>query len=480
MFPSREIGFARLYFVLQQAGVVALFWLSYLVVDLLRFEGGLSPAPYVEGTVVLLAAALLEFFSRDPETRSPQGLDREELAGVSHRQVLFVLVTIFGAMVMLKDDSLSRVFLVTFFGLSFPWILWTNRYGYRVLYRVLYRSNEKGLSETVVVGEPDEVARFCSEGGLAQPPGTRLLGCVPVPPEIPGLPGISGSAVPFDTGLPILGRFEDLRSVCEHSRARALLLLGLRDRPELFRPVSRVAGELGVRAIWIDDVHSHFGQGFQPYHTGHYSVVSQLREPLEDPGSRALKRCFDLFASALGIALVLPPAILFVAILQAISSPGPLFYRQERSGRNGERFRIFKFRSMHFRPDAAFEQAKQGDSRLYRGGALIRKFSIDELPQLLNVFRGEMSLVGPRPHPIPLDDRLSGESDTYRLRNLAKPGMTGLSQARGWRGETVHGPQIRNRVRLDLFYIQHWRPSLDLRIMVETVVQVFRPPRTAC
>ncbi|MEM1443942.1 MAG: sugar transferase, partial [Verrucomicrobiota bacterium] len=153
--------------------------------------------------------------------------------------------------------------------------------------------------------------------------------------------------------------------------------------------------------------------------------------------------------------------------------------RQERSGRNGETFQIFKFRSMHHDPGAKFEQSKKNDARIFPGGGWLRKYSIDELPQLLNVFLGQMSLVGPRPHPVSLDEYLQHEDPAYRMRNLAKPGLTGLAQSRGWRGETRDERQLRNRVRLDLFYIHNWSLTLDFRIMGETLTQFIKPPKSA-
>ncbi|MCL4104714.1 UNVERIFIED_CONTAM: hypothetical protein GTU68_004668 [Idotea baltica] len=188
----------------------------------------------------------------------------------------------------------------------------------------------------------------------------------------------------------------------------------------------------------------------------------------------------DLVGGLFAVVFILPPAMLFVYFLQRFQSPGPLFFKQERSGRNGETFEMFKFRSMAVAPDESdFKQATEDDPRIFKGGALIRKLSIDELPQLINVVRGEMSLVGPRPHPLQLDERLVNESPVYRLRHLAKPGITGLAQSRGWRGETRQADQVRNRIRLDLFYIQHWSLRFDIRIMIDTVWQLVRPPKSA-
>lgn len=455
--------------MLQQAGALGLLWLIYLLVNFLRFEGTLSAEAYVETSVLLLASAFLEFFTRTRESRQLAGLAKDRLASVSHRQTLFALVIVFGTMVMLKDDRLSRVFLTSFFVSYFLWISWTNLFGFRMLHRALYRDQEKGLARTLLIGSPTEVNRFCNSTRSPQPPGTDILGFIPV--------GSESATLAFP--LPCLGDLTDLRTICEQTRAKVILLLGLHSRKDLVTPLTNLSSELGLRSMWIEDVRTQFGHGFQPYHTNRFSVVSPFREPLEDPTNRFLKRCTDLFLSSIAILLVLPPAILIARFLQAQQSPGPLFYRQERSGRNGEAFQIFKFRSMHAEPEAKFEQAREDDPRIFKGGQWMRRYSIDELPQLLNVFRGEMSLVGPRPHPVSLDEYLHQEDPSYRMRTLAKPGLTGLAQSRGWRGETRDDSQLRNRIRLDLFYIQNWSLSFDIRIMIGTIAQVFKPPRSA-
>ncbi|MEX2578884.1 MAG: exopolysaccharide biosynthesis polyprenyl glycosylphosphotransferase [Verrucomicrobiales bacterium] len=469
MFSNRQNGIARLFFILQQVGVVALLWIVYPLVNGWRFDGSLPVEHYLEATFLLLAAALVEYFTREPGARHLSGLSRQRLVSISHRQTLFGLTTIFGTMVMFKDDSLSRAVLLVFFAAYFVWISWTNQFGHRLLHRALYHSDRKGLARTLVVGEPGEVGRFCSNEESPQPPGTHLLGFVPVGPQSATLP----------MTLPVLGHFSDLRSICEETRARALLLLGIQDRRDLVRPLTSISSELGLRTVWIDDVKAGYGSGFEPYHTGRFSVVSRLREPLEDPANRAVKRLFDLAASTFGIVFVLPPALLLTVVLQRLHSPGPVFYRQARSGRNEEPFHVLKFRTMEVAEDE-FSQARAGDTRVFPGGAFLRKASIDELPQLLNVFLGDMSLVGPRPHPLPLDRQLADRSPTYRLRNLAKPGITGLAQCRGWRGETRSSRQLRNRIHLDLFYIQHWSLGLDLRIIAATAWQLLKPPRSAC
>lgn len=473
MYSDRLRGITRLHFIFQQGGVLAIFWIVYLLVNWLRFDGSLDSRAYVESTVILVAASLMEYFTRDRGTRSLAGLSRQQLAAVSYRQTLFASASIFGAMVMLKEDTISRTVLAIFFVGYFLWITWSNRCGHRWLHRQLYRSPAKGRAGALLVGSPRAVRRFYSAPQRPQPPGTDILGFVPV-----GTDGASGAVIP--TELPLLGVFDDLKTICEESKAKALLLLGLNERRDLISPVTQLSQELGMRAVWIDEMDERYGAGSDRFYTGEHSVISPMREPLEDPMNRVFKRAFDLFGSVVGVILVLPPLMLFVAILHRLFSPGPLFYWQERTGRGGEIFRMLKFRSMKVTdPGESFLPASENDPRIFCGGDLLRRFSLDELPQLINVIRGEMSLVGPRPHPPALDDSLATRCRNYRLRHLAKPGMTGLAQSRGWRGETRTSQQARNRVRLDLFYLRHWSIWLDLSVIAETVKQLIKPPRSA-
>lgn len=471
MIPSRVEGLNRLHFVLQFAGMTALFWCVYYAANALAHEFALEASDYLIAYFVLCSTAIVEFLTRDIATRRLTGLSKQQLAAVSYRQILFSLAAVFATTVMLREHGLSQIFLGVFFGFYSLWSLWSNQFGYRLLHRALYRDQGKGMARTILIGSPIAVQRFCSQSRSLTPPGANILGYVAVGND-------GGAALQLD--LPQVGTLDDLRSVCEKTRTGALLLLGLNDRKDLVQPVTRISSELGLRTMWLDDINERYGSTFQPAHTGSYSVVSQIKEPLEDPLNRFLKRAVDLIVSTFAMLVVLPPAILLVAVLQRIHSRGPLFYSQKRSGRNGETFELLKFRSMTVQPeDGEFRQATENDVRVFKGGDLIRKFSIDELPQLINVFKGEMSLVGPRPHPLPLDERLAGESSTYRLRYLAKPGITGLAQSRGWRGETRTSPQIRNRIRLDLFYIRSWSLALDFRILVETVLHVIKPPKSA-
>lgn len=201
-------------------------------------------------------------------------------------------------------------------------------------------------------------------------------------------------------------------------------------------------------------------------------VYTTLVSPLEDPLNKFVKRLFDIICS---IAFLLFTAILlpFVYIIIKIQSPGPLFFKQKRTGLDGKDFYCYKFRSMHVNSTADKLQATENDPRKFPFGNFMRKANIDELPQFWNVLKGDMSIVGPRPHMLAHTEQYSKLIDKYMVRHFVKPGVTGWAQVTGYRGETKELWQMEGRVERDIWYIQHWNIWIDLRIIWMTVKTIF-------
>jgi putative colanic acid biosynthesis UDP-glucose lipid carrier transferase len=179
------------------------------------------------------------------------------------------------------------------------------------------------------------------------------------------------------------------------------------------------------------------------------------------------------------LILVFPIAFIVSAIIIKIQSPGPIFFRQQRTGLDGKSFGCLKFRSMHVNPDADKVQATKNDPRKFSYGDFMRKTNIDELPQFINVLLGDMSVVGPRPHMLKHTDEYSSIINRYMVRHLAKPGITGLAQVSGFRGETQMLSQMEDRVKKDIEYIENWTLLLDIKIILKTVTNVFRGEKNA-
>jgi len=207
--------------------------------------------------------------------------------------------------------------------------------------------------------------------------------------------------------------------------------------------------------------------------TGPIPTLEMQRSPLTSL-ERAGKRLFDIVASS-GLLVLFAPLLIGTAIAIKLDSRGPVLFRQRRNGFDGKQFTILKFRSMHVLEDGdIITQARPNDPRLTGIGATLRRRSIDELPQLVNVLRGDMSLVGPRPHALAHDDKYSKLIASYAERQHVKPGITGLAQVQGLRGATPAIEDMQLRVAHDLIYIKSWSFVLDLRILLRTIGAVLR------
>ena len=203
-------------------------------------------------------------------------------------------------------------------------------------------------------------------------------------------------------------------------------------------------------------------------------VLNVERLPLDIAENRVMKRTFDIIFSLFIIVFILSWLVPLMAILIKLESKGPVLFKQEREGLGGYHFVCYKFRSMKVNRLSDKRHATRNDERITRIGAFLRKTSIDELPQFFNVLNGDMSVVGPRPHVSTFSEEYQKEIDNYMERHTVKPGITGLAQVSGYRGEVTKSSDIKNRVRFDIFYIENWSILLDLRIIVQTIFNVFR------
>ena len=196
--------------------------------------------------------------------------------------------------------------------------------------------------------------------------------------------------------------------------------------------------------------------------------------PLDDPFSALLKRLFDIVFSLIVIVLVLSWLTPLIALVIKIESKGSVFFIQSRNGYNFKSFKCFKFRSMVINPIADLEQVTRGDSRITMFGKLLRKTSLDEMPQFFNVLKGDMSVVGPRPHMLSHTDMYAKKIDKFMVRHFVKPGITGLAQVSGFRGEVETDKDIIGRVQHDIFYIENWSFFLDLKIIFQTIFNTLK------
>lgn len=207
---------------------------------------------------------------------------------------------------------------------------------------------------------------------------------------------------------------------------------------------------------------------------GFLPILSMRTIPIDDPFNKFVKRGFDIVLSLFVILFVLSWLTPILGLFIKLESKGPVFFKQKRNGLDYEEFYCYKFRSMRPNPEANLYQVTKGDERITKVGRVIRKTSMDELPQFINVLKGDMSVVGPRPHMVSHTHMYAARIDKFMVRHFIKPGITGLAQVSGYRGEVETEQDIINRVKYDIFYLENWSIFLDLKIVFQTIYNAIK------
>ena len=268
--------------------------------------------------------------------------------------------------------------------------------------------------------------------------------------------------------IPWLGTLRELLEKAEKGQAPELgdelyVSLSRKDKATI-RRLSQLCDSQVTRFFYVPVSVETLGLNLQREYLSDVELFTTHESPLESVVNRALKRAFDIFIALVALALtgLLMPIIYIVIKLQ---SPGPIFFKQLRTGMDGKEFYCYKFRSMHVNKDADKLQATKDDPRKFPFGNLMRKTNLDEFPQFWNVLKGDMSVIGPRPHMLAHTEQYSHLIREYMVRHFVKPGVTGWAQVTGYRGETKELWQMEERVRRDIWYIEHWSIWLDILIV---------------
>lgn len=274
----------------------------------------------------------------------------------------------------------------------------------------------------------------------------------------------------------VLGKIDFLREVVKGNRVRKIYIALESASAERVEQIQLDLLDLNVDVIWVPDMRSYNLVNHSIYTLAGNPAVAINQSPLTSPGPGPLYKSVMDKTIAFTALLFLSPLLVSAAILIKLTSKGPILFKQPRHGFDGELIKIWKFRSMyvHNEEDGQVTQARKTDSRITPLGAFLRKTSIDELPQLFNVLQGRMSLVGPRPHAIAHNDFYSQKIDSYLVRHRMKPGITGLAQISGYRGETDTLEKMQKRIEYDLAYINNWSIGLDIKILLKTPLALIR------
>lgn len=398
-----------------------------------------------------------------------------ELGGHSNRAILIDLTALnalkavgvhalfFLSMCTLTAQQLSLNTYLLFYAMMFVALPFWWMFDRTLLKRL--RRHGRNLRKVVIVGTNQTARRLINELKVDPGYGYRVI-------------GLFDNVRPIDMEAPYIGTVDKLDEFVQtHSVDEVFFTLSGSREEDLSKTV-KIADDHFISFIYVPQISRYISRNFTISNLGTMPVLNQMRNPLRNPLNRMVKRSFDVVISS-AFLIVSPVIFIPVAIGVKLSSPGPVFFKQQRSGYRGKTFKCWKFRTMRVNAQADSAQATANDSRKTRFGDFLRRTSIDELPQFINVWLGDMSVVGPRPHMLKHTHDYSQIISHYMVRHVVKPGITGWAQVCGYRGLTDEIWKMEKRVEHDMWYIEHWNIILDIKIIVRTVLNALRHDENA-
>lgn len=402
----------------------------------------------------LLCTAMLGLY-RFGASKTLEDVYRGTLRSVVSHFLLYTLYLVFS-----KEEDFSRTFLIIFYGtLSIGFIL--NRF-IGTSFQFVLLNKFKGARKVAVMGSNNTALRISTY--LQSQRSLEFCGFVGDDASIYTEPG--GIVPEFVS-----------RKIAEAAQQgiKDIYVAVAPNRMSQLKALEEEADKQCVRLKFVPDLGGQISSAYNINYLGsEFPVISLRKEPLEEISNRFKKRVFDIVFSSLVILFVLSWLYPILAIIIKMQSKGPVLFKQLRSGRDDEPFWCYKFRSMTVNPDSDKKQATKFDARITPIGAFLRKSSLDEMPQFFNVFLGNMSVVGPRPHMLNHTKEYKDIINNYMVRHFLKPGITGWAQVHGYRGETRRHEDMENRVKYDIQYLESWTAMLDVKIIFMTVINVIR------
>jgi len=375
--------------------------------------------------------------------------------------VIMILVYLFFS----RETEVSRFFIISFMvclGVG----LFLNRFLY-VGIRNYFKTKEYLINNVVILGYNETAVKLASYFEQ-ESIHTNLVGFVEDENKVDEL-----------THYPILSDVRNLMTVVKEYDIQEVYSTITPEQNAYIYQLIEMAENECIRFKVVPNLSVFFSRPVVVDYIRDLPILSLRSEPLDDMGNRFKKRILDVVVSSLVIVFFLSWMIPLIGLLIWLESRGPIFFSQKRTGKNNQAFNCLKFRSMKPNKDSDSKQATKNDMRVTRIGRILRKTSLDEFPQFINVFKGEMSLVGPRPHMVKHTDDYSQIVDQYMIRHFLKPGITGWAQINGYRGEITEPRQIKLRVQNDLWYLENWNIWLDVKILFLTVYTILRGDKHA-
>jgi|688.fasta_scaffold33885_4 putative colanic acid biosynthesis UDP-glucose lipid carrier transferase len=369
------------------------------------------------------------------------------------------IALVFIFLYLTKQVTFSRLFIISSLA-SFSFVLFFNRISYFGIKKYVKKKSNL-LTKVLIIGINDaakKLAKYFEEEGI----NAQLVGFVENDENVKEL-----------TNYPVIAQFDNVIQVASDLHVQEIFSTIAPEQNKYIYKLMQEAEKKCMRFKIVPNLSYFFKRPVLIDYIKDLPILSVRYDPMEDLGNRAKKRALDLIVSSFVIIFILSWLVPILGILILIESKGPIFFSQMRTGRNDKPFYCLKFRSMRVNKTSEHIQATKNDTRVTKIGYFIRKTSLDEFPQFLNVFLGDMSIVGPRPHMIKHTSDFSKMVKHYMVRQFLKPGITGWAQINSFRGEITHPNQLKLRIQSDLWYLENWNIWLDIRIIFLTFYQVF-------
>lgn len=382
-----------------------------------------------------------------------------------HVYAYFVLISML-YLYFYKKTEISRLFMGFEF-VAIAGIFFINRLIYLLVFQYLM-NNDSATRKVLIIGynqTAKKLVNYLEKGSM----NTEIVGYCDEDENIQEL-----------TNYPVVSRISNAMKYCSvHGNITEIYSTVSPEQNNCLYQLMREADERCIRFKIIPDLNYYIKL---PVHIDYFKnlpVLSVRKEPLEDVVNGIKKRIFDLCVSGVVILFILSWLMPLIGFLIWLEDRGPIFFIQPRSGKNNKHFNCLKFRSMRVNGEANSKQATRNDDRITRIGKILRSTSLDEFPQFLNVFMGDMSIVGPRPHMLKHTDEYSKTIKQFMVRQFVKPGITGWAQINGYRGEIKKIDDIKKRVEYDLWYVENWSLWLDAKILFLTFYKILKGDENA-
>ena len=467
MISQRTSGLNAVLALCQLLLTTGVFWAEAISILIIYGKGLLAWESYSVYCAVILVGLLLEMLSAKRLESST--LQRDFLSShfLAIRQTFFSGGLLLLYIVATKDITISRLFAACVLPSIYVLLLLTSKFLPRYLGKRFF--NESRWEKTLLVGRVAKAEALKPWLDRKADIGYRIVGivCDDDPWQME------------HSSFPRLGGTHEMVDIVQKYGVTQVIRTEMPATPDEQHFFMEACDQLGVRLLVVANLPERWGRPLTFIDDDGERFIGLREESLENPFNQMIKRAIDLAISLPVILFILPFTTVVVWIFQRGQSPGPIFFRQKRAGLQNREFSILKYRTMTVNHGQQSKQATSGDTRIYPAGRWLRRLSIDELPQFWNVFRGQMSVVGPRPHLLEHNSLFARQLANYQVRTFVKPGITGLAQVRGLRGEAKTPEDISRRIAADIEYLENWRPALEIAIILKTILHVVFPPKTA-